>query len=142
MNSEMKYNRYFRVIIENILFEIYNIEHTTFKLNNKWVKIADGVLLVYNTEYRFSFDRLKEYNETIHFIKESFVFPMVLVACVPQNALRKVSRKEGYQAAKQFGVPYKEFGIENGKEVCKVFQRMVKEIRIFKGEEQKKCKVM
>lgn len=136
----MQYDRYFRVIVQNILLEICINQHTT--CSNKWIAIADGVLLVYNTEFRFSFDRLNEYIKTIFLIKGSFEVPMVLVGCIPQNVKRRVSKKEGHEVAKEIGVPFKEFGIENGSEVCKVFTEVIKQIKILKGEEQKRCKLM
>jgi len=103
-------------------------------LRDQWVREGKAFILVYSVILKASFDDLSNFRERILEINEehSDLVPIVLVAnkCDLESQ-REVSKVQGEELAKRWGIPYLETSALKGDGVTAVFEEAVREARKF-----------
>ena len=102
-------------------------------ISSGFIKKADGVVLVYDISNKDSFVSINGWIENIREIgKENM--PIILVGnkCDLPDEIRKVSKKEGEDKAKEFRIPFYETSCKDGKNVKESIEEFVEDISIKK----------
>eukprot|EP01089_Gocevia_fonbrunei_P001797 TRINITY_DN116_c0_g1_i1.p1 TRINITY_DN116_c0_g1~~TRINITY_DN116_c0_g1_i1.p1 ORF type:complete len:198 (+),score=47.56 TRINITY_DN116_c0_g1_i1:140-733(+) len=108
-------------------------------MQDQWFRTGQGFLCVYSIISKKSFMELPALRDKILRIKESRKVPLVLVGnkCDLEGD-REVTFDEGQELAKNFGCPFYEASAKNHINVDEAFRDLVREVRKFKVEEEKK----
>ena len=115
----------------------------------KWFGSVDGFIVVYSVGSTRSFDSIQNFLEGIKKIRKTNRFPMIIVgtqgnfvfvvfndisADLPEQS-HLVTEKEGRSVAYRYRCPFIEVSAKTGKNVDKMFQSVVREIRQYKIEQ-------
>ena len=94
-------------------------------LTTNYIKKANGILLVYDITDRKSFDNIKNWIDNIH-EETGDKLPIILVGNkIDLKNDREVSKNEGEQKAKDFGLRFYETSAKEGNNVEKCFRELV-----------------
>ena len=94
-------------------------------LTTNYIKKANGILLVYDITDRKSFDNIKNWIDNIH-EETGDKLPIILVGNkIDLNKERAVSKNEGEEKAKEFGLKFFETSAKEGNNVQKCFRELV-----------------
>ena len=108
-------------------------------ISSGFIKKADGVVLVYDISNKDSFVSINGWIANIREIgKENM--PIILVGnkCDLSDEVRKVSKKEGEDKAKEFRILFYETSCKDGKNVKESIEEFVEDISIKKKTNPKK----
>ncbi|KAJ3429103.1 ras-like protein [Anaeramoeba flamelloides] len=112
-------------------------EYSTLRTHN--FMNADGFVLVYSVDNRKAFEDIDEFRGEIHRAKDSELVPIVLCANkidLPKE-LHEVTKKEGQDLAKSFGIPFME---TSAKQVINVDEAFIECVRLVKKKNSLKGK--
>ena len=94
-------------------------------LTTNYIKKANGILLVYDITDRKSFDNITNWMDNIH-EETGDKLPIILVGNkIDLNKERAVSKNEGEEKAKEFGLKFFETSAKEGNNVQKCFRELV-----------------
>lgn len=110
-------------------------------MRDQYMRTGQGFLCVYAITSRSSFDETKSFREQILRVKDSDKVPLVLIAnkCDLETD-RQVSKADGQELAKSFGVPFFESSAKSRINVEESFFELVREIRKSLGTSNKTAK--
>ena len=96
-----------------------------FPMKDQYIRAGDGVLLVYSTSSRSSFDSLTKYHEEVLVMKDMDKFPMVIVANKMDLENMEVTSQEGRNLATMLGCSFVECSSKNGVNIEEPFIELV-----------------
>ncbi|KAJ3431813.1 ras-like protein [Anaeramoeba flamelloides] len=112
-------------------------EYSTLRTHN--FMNADGFVLVYSVDNRKAFEDIDEFRGEIHRAKDSEMVPIILCANkidLPKE-LHEVTKKEGQDLAKSFGIPFME---TSAKQVINIDEAFIECVRLVKKKNSLKGK--
>ncbi|KAJ6254095.1 ras-like protein [Anaeramoeba flamelloides] len=135
------YRKQIQVDGQSVYLEIQDTagqeEYSTLRTHN--FMNADGFVLVYSVDNRKAFEDIDEFRGEIHRAKDSELVPIVLCANkidLPKE-LHEVTKKEGQDLAKSFGIPFME---TSAKQVINVDEAFIECVRLVKKKNSLKGK--
>ena len=112
-------------------------------MRDQYMQGGEGFLIVYAINSRDSFDEVTSFRDQILRVKDADTIPMVICGnkCDLDNE-REISKSEGEDLAKSFGVPFFETSALSCINIEESFYQLVREIRKIRvpveSKEQKK----
>ncbi|KAG1836497.1 small GTPase superfamily [Suillus subalutaceus] len=106
-------------------------------LRNQWVREGQGFILVYSITSRFSFERLKAFQQSLVKVKhQKPIFILVANKCDITHE-REVSHKEGIALSQTFGCKFLETSARTAYNVELLFSNIVQALRQTKWMESR-----
>jgi len=104
-------------------------------MRDQYIRSGQGFIVVYSIISRSTFEKISEFREKILMVKDEEDFPMVLLGnkCDLETD-RVVTREEGQNLSRQFGVPFFETSAKNKINITEAFEGVVREIKRWSGE--------
>jgi len=131
---EDSYRKQVRIDEETQLLDILDTagQEEYSAMRDIYMRSGDGVLLVYSTTSRSSFDEVVSLREQVLRCKDEERVPMVLVGNKADlEDQRQVSSSEGRDLAKSFGIPFFETSALHRTNVDESFFELVREVRRY-----------
>jgi len=104
-------------------------------MRDQYIRSGQGFIVVYSIISRSTFEKISEFREKILMVKDEDDFPIVLLGnkCDLETD-RVVSKEEGMNLGKHFGVPFYETSAKNKINITEAFEAVVREIKKWNGE--------
>ncbi|KAL6051410.1 RAS1 protein [Balamuthia mandrillaris] len=133
---EDQYRKQIKVDGEDCVLDVWDTAGQEEYSAMRYMKSAQGFLLVYSINSKNSFQEMEAFREQILFVKEASEFPMILVANKKDlgEKERQVTKEEGERLASKFGCPYIETSAKEAVNVNEAFEQLVKLMRRFQDK--------
>jgi len=132
---EDSYRKQLTIDEESVVLDILDTagQEDYSSMREEYMRNGQGFILVYSIVQRSTFDEIISWREQVLRVKDKEKFPMVLVGnkC-DLTEQRQVSKVEGADLARNFGVPFFETSAKQRLHVDEAFSELVREIRKMK----------
>jgi len=136
---EDAYKKEYQINGKDVTVEIIDTagqEEYTSGLQDKFIRVGEGFILVYSVASKSSLNRVKEIRNKITWTKDTEDVAMVLVGNKSDLVKeRQISTEEGRDVAKEFGCPFMETSAKTGENIEECLNLLFLEIAKFNGSE-------
>ncbi|KAJ5067790.1 ras-like protein rasb [Anaeramoeba ignava] len=145
---EETFRKQMEIDSEQCILEIIDTagQEDYYSMRERYIKTGEGFLLVYSIISKTTFDKVNPLFESIQRVKESdkpsdteLVIPAVLIGNKSDlSDQRAVTKSEGEELAKSFGIPFFETSAKTSTNIKECFTTVVREMKKIRKPSKKK----